>query len=355
MKKLRVFEMFAGYGGASFALKKAGIPFECVGFSEVDKYAIQCYEQNHCEFYGDPFNAEEFHPRNYGDCSKINPNDLPDFDLLTGGFPCQDVSIAGNRDLSKGRTMLVNDIFRIAAIKKPKYLFLENVKGLISTEPLWTNIKWTIQKLGYDLRYKVLNSKEHGIPQNRERIWIIGSREGFEPFKEIFPHKEKLKILLKDILEREVDEKYYLTKKNKDALINGLKKRGKNLKSVCREKEVNCLTARNPTRALHDTTIIPVITPDRINKRQKGRRFKTDGEPMFTLNTQDRHGILINDYKIRRLTPKECFRLMGFLKDEINLDELSDTQKYKLAGNGWDINVVSKIFKNIFNEHKGEK
>ena len=125
---IKLFEMFAGFGGASFALKKAGIPFECVGYSEIDKYAIQCYEQNHCnkEEYPDddgiPFEVLE--PHNYGDCSKIDLKDLPDFDLLTGGFPCQDVSIAGKRDLSKGRTNLYLEILKIAKIKKPMFMVL---------------------------------------------------------------------------------------------------------------------------------------------------------------------------------------------------------------------------------------
>lgn len=112
---IRLFETFAGYGGASFALKKAGIDFECIGISEIDKYAIQCFNNNFPNI------------KNYGDCTKINVDELPNFDLLTGGFPCQDVSLAGNRDLSKGRTNLYKEILRIAEAKKPKYMLLENV------------------------------------------------------------------------------------------------------------------------------------------------------------------------------------------------------------------------------------
>ena len=131
---IKLFEMFAGYGGASFSLKKAGVDFECVGYSEIDKYAIQCYEQNHkymkLKNEGKFGISQTIHHMNYGDCSKINTQDLPDFDLLTGGFPCQDVSIAGKRDLDKGRTNLYQEILRIARDKKPKYILLENVKGL---------------------------------------------------------------------------------------------------------------------------------------------------------------------------------------------------------------------------------
>jgi DNA (cytosine-5)-methyltransferase 1 len=98
--KIKLFSMFSGFGGGEFALQKAGIPFECIGISEIDKFAIQCYNQNFPNI------------KNYGDCIKINPNELPNFDLLTGGFPCQDVSIAGKRDLSKGRTNLYQEILK---------------------------------------------------------------------------------------------------------------------------------------------------------------------------------------------------------------------------------------------------
>ena len=299
MGKLKVFEMFAGYGGASFALKKANINHEIVGFSEINKHSIKCYEQNHTNI------------KNYGDISNINIDELPDFDLLTGGFPCQDVSVAGNRDLSKGRTLLINYVFKILKKKTPKYVLLENVKGLLSTEPLWTNIKWTLNKLGYDIRYKVLNSKEHGIPQSRERIWILCSKKNFEPFKQLFPEKVKLTIELKDLLELNVDEKYYLT----DEQINTIKNRNRFGDQLLQghEKWSPCLLAIGQC----DVGII--------------------NEPKF----------LLNNYKDkwRRLTPTECFRLMGFLDDEINIENISNSQLYRLAGNGWEINVVSKIFK----------
>src|SRR3990167_5819305 len=189
---IKLFEMFAGYGGASFGLMKAGITFECVGYSEIDKGAIKCYEQNH-------------KGKNYGDCKGADPNKLPDFDLLTGGFPCQDVSIAGGRDLTKGRTNLYQEILRIVSVKKPKFLLLENVKGLLSMEvnerKLHLKIVSDLQKLGYGVVWKVLNSKNHGIPQNRERIWFVCKLGGWNFMEFMFPEKEELRIRLKDILE----------------------------------------------------------------------------------------------------------------------------------------------------------
>lgn len=363
-KKVKVLELFAGYGGCSFSLQKAGIEFECIGYSEIDKFAIKCYEQNHKDI------------KNYGDITKINAEELPDFDLLTGGFPCQSFSIAGKRKGFKDtRGTLFFDILRIAKAKKPKYMVLENVKGLLSHDDgkTFKIIIDSLKSIGYGIAYKVLNSKYYGIPQNRERIWIVCKYGGWDFMEFMFPNKEPLKITIKDILEKDVDKKYYLSEKQIKTIL------GKDGYSPC-------LSTNHTGKGLsHQMIIIPVLTPDRIEKRQNGRRFKTDGEPMFTLNTQDRHGVLIShslfprssktgkggtghlsksddtsycvdtvntqaietNSIIRRLTPKECFRLQGFTEDQINLNGLSDSQKYKLAGNGWEIKVASKIFKNL--------
>jgi len=347
--------MFTGYGGAEWSLKQAGIPFEIVGYSEIDKNAIKCYNQN---FHG---------IKNFGDCSKIDVNDLPDFDLLTGGFPCQDVSIAGKRDLSVGRTMLVNHIFRIAKVKKPKYMLLENVKGILST-PLHKSIIHTLEKLGYGVIVHVLNTKDYSIPQNRERVFYICKFGGWK-FMEFLPPKKTGCPPLRTILEENVDEKYYLSEKLIKNLIKYNKRQEENGRGLVGGTGVDVLIADfqsdkglsirkngvSPTLKASNhgdiyncPLLIPCLTPDRIEKRQNRRRFKENNDSMFTLNTQDRHGILLKDMKIRRLTPTECFRLQGFLNDEINLEGLSDSTKYKLAGNGWSINVVSLIFKKMF-------
>lgn len=156
--------MFAGYGGASFALKKAGIEHEVVGFSEIDKYADKCWKQNH----GDV--------KNWGDCTKINPEELPDFDLLTGGFPCQSFSIAG-KGLGEQDTRgtLFHEIIRIAEAKKPKYMLLESVKGLTfkKHKDTFNKILSELDRVGYYVYWKVLNTKDYGVPQNRERVWFV--------------------------------------------------------------------------------------------------------------------------------------------------------------------------------------
>jgi DNA (cytosine-5)-methyltransferase 1 len=316
---LKVFDMFAGYGGAEFSLKKAGIEHKCIGFSEIDKYAVQCFEQNHKGV------------KNYGDCTKIDLKYLPDFDLLCGGFPCQDVSIAGNRDLSKGRTNLYKEVLRIADAKKPKYMLLENVKGLLSINKdrnLRDIIINDLKKIGYDVCFKCLNSKDYGIPQNRERVWFVCKLGKWQFGEFMFPvPTDKNKLTLKDILLEEVEDKYYLTESQIKTLQRNFGAKGKPLEL---NKPSQTLSAAMGTGGGN----VPFITNK--SPRECGwHKERTDEIPTIK-----------NSY--RKLTPRECFRLMGFLNDEINLDNLSDSQLYKLAGNGWEINIVSLILKQMF-------
>lgn len=363
-KKLKVFELFAGYGGASWAFKKANIDFETVGFSEVDKYAIQCYHQNHAQYYSEAHVAGTSHDKayqvkNYGDISAIQTKDLPDFDVLTGGFPCTDVSIAGKRDLSKGRTTLFDHIIRIAKDKKPKWMILENVEGILSMPypgfySYHDYVLKSIRAIGYSVAHKLMNSKEHGTPQNRPRYVYVCKLGEFEFGEVVFPNQESLKITLNEIREKDVAEKYYLTERQFNKVVSGSLKRGRDWEKRCDGDTAMCLTARHQKRSFndinfitnHDELCVPVLTPRRGTKRQNGRQFKENGEPSFTITTQDRHGIY-DGLKIRVLTPKECFRLMGFFHDEISVNEISDNQQYHLAGNGWDVNMFAKLFKTI--------
>ncbi len=443
---MKLFEMFSGYGGASFALKKAGIDFECVGFSEIDKYALQCYEQNH-------------KGENFGDCTKIDPNDIPDFDLLTGGFPCQSFSVAGKGlGYNDTRGTLFHEIIRIAEVKKPKYMLLENVKGLTFKphRETFAKILSELTRIGYWVKWKVLNTKEHGIPQNRERIFFFcfRNKEEWKNFK--LPTKIPLKIFLKDILEKEVEEKYYLSEKQIIKLKEYLGKKNKinaevmncvgtcfgrsdssseECESYARTNQALMLGNLSRYKMKSERTIkfkedgiswnltgnsdVGVVDIYRVNKTDqskpiyiqidKGHHSQQDRyyftkfcSPTMVQNvpsildiynnkikkgivptltephhnnlrlissTQSHNSIredgisnclpsargkggghtpMIMNHRIRKLTPKECFRLMGFLDDNINLDGLSNTQRYKLAGNGWDINLVSKIFKEMF-------
>lgn len=176
---VRYFSMFSGIGGFELGIQQAadslGITTECVGYSEIDKPAIKTYE-------------EHFDHDNYGDATGIDADALPRFDLLVAGFPCQPFSIAGGRKgFGDTRGTLFFDIARILAAKQPAYFILENVKGLVSHDGGATlrTILRTLDGLGYDVQWKVLNSKDHGVPQNRERIYIVGNLGG-TPRPEVF-------------------------------------------------------------------------------------------------------------------------------------------------------------------------
>lgn len=195
VERLRVFSAFAGYGTDNFALKRLNIPFECVGFSEIDKYASKCFEENHCikkTMLGEPCVIT---PRNYGDITKIVPTDLPDFDLFTGGFPCQSFSVAG-KGLGEldPRGTLFYDIIRICEVKQPKYIFLENVKGLLSKthKPTFDKIVSELKRIGYLVEWKVLNTKKLGIPQNRERVFFVCYRKDLEEGSTTYYPKQKI-------------------------------------------------------------------------------------------------------------------------------------------------------------------
>jgi DNA (cytosine-5)-methyltransferase 1 len=305
---IRVFDMFSGYGGAEFALKKAGINHECIGFSEIKKHAIKCFETNHPGI------------KNFGDCTNIKIEELPNFDLLTGGFPCQPFSEAGKH---KGeldtRGTLFYDIIRIAEAKNPRYMLLENVRGLTSKphKETFDKILSELDRIGYKVYWEILNSKEHGTPQNRERIVFVCFRKDIDSgFK--FPDKEELKIFLKDLVEQPTEE----------ILVS--------------------VAWRNKNRSLHQAKGLPYGT---FPKEYHYQYYKDIGISFAVKSALHEFMVgKIDDLENARfLTPKECFRLMGFFNDEIKLDGLSNSQKYDLAGNGWDVNLISKIFKQMFN------
>ena len=163
---IKFFDMFAGIGGFRSGLEAIG-GFECIGYCEIDKYAKQAYEAIY-DTGGELY---------FDDARKIVPEQLPDFDLLVGGFPCQSFSIAGARKgFSDTRGTLFFEIARIAAVKKPKYLFLENVPGLLNHDEgrTFETILRTLDGLGYDVCWQVLNSKNFGVPQSRNQVFIIG-------------------------------------------------------------------------------------------------------------------------------------------------------------------------------------
>lgn len=383
---LKVFDCFAGYGGAEFALKKAGIEHFCVGFSEIDKFAIQCFQQNHCG-------------ENYGNIAKINWKEVPDFDLLTGGFPCQDISNAGKQDLSKGRSILGLELARALREKQPKYFLFENVAAIQQEKfkEFLREMENQFKRAGYQVFRKCLNTKNFGVPQNRERVWFVGYRNdlrkefGFTPF----PQEIGCTLRLKDILEPEVDKKYFLREEVVKNLLSKIRKVNERLNNqetssahtlLARDyKEAKCVeltqneskgyriysdegcstTLASNAGGLGAKTGLYAISCA-LRTRSQGKELELNNEQANSITSVQTDSMIFvptltanlgggnqfmkfqkNINLIRRLTPKECFRLMGFLNDEINLQGLSDTQCYKLAGNGWDINIVSLIFKKM--------
>ena len=327
---IKVFETFAGYGGWSFALKQLSVENKVVGYSEVDKYAIQCYEQNH-------------NGKNYGDITKINPHDLPDFDLYVSSPPCQAFSIAGKgqgKDDDKNRGRLFEDAIEIMRVKQPKYAVYENVKGLTfkTHKDYFDYIIRLMKDAGYVVYWKVLNTKEHGIPQNRERVFIVCIRLDVVDDSFKFPEKQELKLFLKDIVERDVPKKYFLSDKKLKTFTKEIFPEGD-------ESDIVSVAIRNKNRSKHQSLGLPYGT----FPKQLHLQFNRDIGVSFAVKSAT-HEYMVANIKlenIRHLTPKECFRLQGFFKDEINLDGLSEQAKYKLAGNGVSINVCAKLLRNL--------
>ena len=310
-KILKMFEMFAGYGGGSFALNRLNLNYDCVGYSEIDKHAIQCYEQNHLGI------------KNYGDCTKIDTSTIDDFDLLLGGFPCQPFSQAGKH---KGqidiRGTLFYDIVRVLRDKQPSYFLLENVKGLTYSNHVDTfnTILSKLNEVGYKVQYRVLTSRDYGIPQSRKRLYIVGIRSDL-PTTYSFPPPQKLTTFLKDILNT--------------------------------KKDIVSIARRNKNRSKHQHLGLPYgsfpIEYHYTHNKDLG--------VSYTIKSA-LHECMIGEYdgenysNIRKLTPIECFKLMGFKDGEIKLDNIAKTHLHKLAGNGWDINIISKILKPLLTEYK---
>lgn len=437
LSKLRVMSLFSGIGAFEAALRNIGVDYELIGFSEIDKYAIKSY----CAIH----NVDE--QCNFGDVSKIDKKTLPDFDLLVGGSPCQSFSVAGHRKgFEDTRGTLFFQYIETLKEKQPKLFVFENVKGLINHDKGNTlNIMTeAFSEVGYRIDLNLLNSKFFNVPQNRERLYIIGIREDLiknedwsldvkrkdilqkgkqrladldiKSFNFRWPVQSAATKRLKDLLEEYVDEKYYLNEDKTNSLIkelstnrpnenltveqvgninpsgNGMNgnvynstglsptittNKGEGLKiaveysrksGLGRELAISHTLSASDWRGLNRNQkqnavveVRPVLTPERGEKRQNGRRFKDDGEPAFTVNTIDKHGVAIGEYpkyQIRRLTPLECFRLQAF--DDEDFEKafaagISNSQLYKQAGNSITVTVLESIFKELIHTYNNKE
>lgn len=321
---IRVFEGFAGYGGASFGLKHAKINHKVVAYSEIDPDAIELYHYN---FPDVP---------NLGDITVLDPksSEFPDFDMFTGGFPCQPFSTVGKRqgvNDERGRGTLFGDIIRICEVKQPKYILLENVKGLLTgrMKSTFNVIIEELQRIGYDTRYAVLNSKDYGIPQTRERLWIFGYLGTLPDKFDIVPPKLPLKGYLSDFLDKNPSPDLYKTQKQIDR-IHEIHHNG-----VFDVKEPLCYDIYN--RKIRTDRLCMTVTPPEHNVIRIIEPM-IDGKERF-----------------RKLSLNEHFRLMGFRmddkKNEIHFpDTLNYTKLGRRAGNGWDVNLVGILLNHIFGQ-----
>lgn len=360
--KLRVFEAFAGYGSQRMALRNIGIPFEIVGISEIEGEVIRSYAAIHTDFLEQrkninekisldkedlisyleelnvPLDYKTFENRaskmkleqlkemylanklinNYGDITKINPEDLPDFDLFTYSFPCQDISVAGYQnglnESSGTRSSLLWECCKIIETKKPKYLMMENVKNLVGCNHKANFLKFLqyLESIGYKNRWAILNAKDYGIPQHRERVFCISILDEMNYFR--FPKPVPLTKKLYDILESNVDEGFYL--RNNQFIDNPIVQdysycidsnywKGSTLNSFLEKRRRQLVT-------------------DKINE--------------------------YGEYMVRRLTPHEAWRLMGVSDEDYKKVSsiMSNTSLYKQAGNSIVVDVLEHIFTNLF-------
>lgn len=421
---MRVLELFSGYGSQALALENLGIDFTS-DISEIDKYAIDAYNQLHG------------YTKNWGDITKIDEKELPYYDLITYSFPCQDISLAGlqkglDKD-SETRSSLLWECERIIRAVKPKYLLMENVKNLVGEKHKPNFIRWlrVLEMMGYQNYWKVLNAKDYGVPQNRERVFVV-SILGFEQY--LFPNPIKLEKRLKDVLEHDVDEKYYLSDNmlkyisdkadkpynypvetsdisdirntplrsggdfaciKEPICIGGMQKN----QSVKTDGISTCLTSSMGTGGgyvpmvteplaldeqnnyIRTDGIVGTLTTDGSSPKHNNRviepkvvqvgnivntgnwdnpqrgRIYSDKGCCPALNTAQGGGLepkITENYRIRKLTPRECWRLMGVKDEQFDkISGISNSQLYKLAGNSIVVDVLMGIFKNLLLSDEG--
>lgn len=419
---MQFIDFFAGIGGFRKGMELAG--HKCVGFCEFDKFATASYISMHLltqkqreSLEKVPFKKrqkeilkEEYRNGEWyaNDIRRVYARDIPRADCWCFGFPCQDISVAGKQIGFQGNrsSLFFRVMYLIGQLEeenKPTYLFVENVKNLLNVNGGWdfARLLAEMDREGYDAEWQVLNSKDFGVPQNRERCFIIGHLRGRSTAK-VFPVEGTDGENSVQIVGHKDGYRRNTQVFAPEALDTGQGgERGHHVTLPCfidlcyegsqMTEQARCLKARYykgmANHAGQDSGIaIPVLTPDRAEKRQNGRRFKDDGEPMFTLAGQDRHGIAIEVKEataktldtscnqgifvqvsdelivyavwyeklqcyiaIRKLTPKECFRLQGWADDYFEKAAFvnSDSQLYKQAGNGVTVNVIFDIAKKL--------
>lgn len=309
-------DLFAGIGGFHIALSSFGA--KCVFSSEWDDEAQQVYENN-------------FGIKPFGDITKIDEKMIPSHDILCGGFPCQAFSISGKqRGFEDTRGTLFFDISRIISFHKPKVVFLENVKNLAKHDKGKTlnTIVRTLENLGYDVNFKVLNASDYGLPQNRERIFIVCFRKDLNIENFLYPKPIKGKTSLYDIIEKD------------------------SIGKIINRPDIDIYKTYKPEIDMFGDSILPnkPIQIGKVNKGGQGERIYSPYGHSCTLSAYGggagaKTGLYLIDGKVRKLSPRECARLQGF-PDDYKYAR-TNGQAYKQFGNSVAINVLKEITKQI--------
>ena len=391
---IKLLSLFSGVGAFESALDRLDVDYELVSYCELDKYASKSYSVIH--------NVDE--SLNLWDIKKVDTSKLPDdIDLVTYGFPCQDISVAGKQkgfesDGELTRSGLFYEALRIIKDTQPKIAIAENVKNLVGKrfKKEFDIVLTSLEQAGYKNYWKVLNAKDFGVPQQRERVFIISIRKDLDKGYE-FPKGMPLEKRLKDILEQEVDEKYYLNEKQIERLrstsynSSSYDYRVADEDSVSRAlcardyKDPKCVTiasmygncqsgrvydfnglspSLNTCQGGNTMPFIPIKentkkgyaianVGDSVNisyPNSKTRRGRVGKGVSQTLTTSgDNMSVVEDNVIVRKLTPLECWRLMGFTDEEFSKAQLvcSDSQLYKQAGNSIVVNVLVELYKKI--------
>lgn len=323
---MKFIDMFAGIGGFRSGLEQAG--HKCIGYIEWDKFARQSYQamyDTQGEFTND-------------DIQETKGVKLPEADLWTFGSPCTNISVAGNRaGIGGEQSRMFFEVIRLLKERAenqktlPAYLIMENVKNLLSSNEGrdFAEVLTQMDSIGYDAEWCVFDSAEV-VPQNRERVYIIGHLRG-AGIGQVFP------------IQRQGSD---------SSQSNGIRVVG-NLSPTLNTMQGGGLEPKIAVR--------PCLTPDRVKKRQNGRRFKENGEPAFTVTVADRNGVMLQNgdvVAIRKLTPRECWRLQGFSDEQFDKAKnagVSNSQLYKQAGNAVTVPVVRAIGEKITQNTKKRK
>ena len=393
---MNLLSLFSGIGAFEKALDNEGIKYNLVNYCEIDKYASRSYATIH--------NVSE--ELNLIDVTKVDTSNLSDIDLITYGFPCQDISQAGNqkgftdKNGERTRSGLFFEALRIIKDLKPKYAIAENVKALTSKKfkTEFETVLSSLNDAGYNNYYKVLNAKDYGIPQNRERVFIVSIRKDIDDGFFCFPAPQPLNIRLKDILEDNVDEKFYLKETKEFFIKNSLnmEAKGNGFRFAPHVKNHAEIAKTITTRAggrMDDNFIMDneidspnfVFNSVNVNKLNEDATERMTKQAYETLQENDcKAGDVINpfnkrvvndgvcptlttrpegfktanlivehaqEFRIRKLTPLECWRLMGFSDEDFEKAKasgISNSQLYKQAGNSIVVTVLQGILKNLF-------